>query len=344
MRVAVVSMRTVHRRETGSIRRIQRVAEELDRRGHDVTVFCAQWWDGYARRFEHDGITYRGVTTGIAPGSFAARIPFLLARFAPDAVHARPLPPAVVLGAATGATLARAPLVTDWYGDEDYPDTHRGRAALGVPDLSIAPSELVCSRVRDAGRDGPTAVVPEPVDFDLVRGTEPVGDADVVLGRHLDADANLDAFLLALADLEGDWTATVVGDGPERAAAEERAADLRLSDRVEFVGDVSRAERVALYRGAHAFVHTATRAPFAGELLCGLACGCVGVVEYQTDSAAHELVDGHERAVTATTDEGVTDAIREAREYPNRTIDESMAGYDRDAVLDEYLDCYEAAR
>lgn len=340
MHVAVAAMETLHRRETGGTRRVQRVADELAVRGHDVTVFCTRWWEETPRAVEVDGVTYEAVTDKPSPAVFALRLPFLLAQEAFDAVHARPVPPAALHAARAGAAFAGAPLLVDWYGDEAYPDTLRGRTALRGGSLITAPSEMVCSWVRDAGATGETAVVPEPIDFDLVSGTDPAGDAEVVFARDLDGDANLTSFLLALADLDDPPPTTVVGDGSERERYESEAHDLHLEDRVTFVGDLSRTERVARYRAANVFVHTATWAPFATELLWGLACGCVGVVQYQAESAAHELVSGYGRGLLATDDEDVVDALRAAREFPSQPIDESFADYDRDAVLDRYLSFY----
>lgn len=340
MRVGVVSLRTVHRDESRGTQRVHRTATTLADGGHDVTVFCTQWWQGYDLTVDRDGVTYRGVTTGIAPGSFATRLPFILARSRPDVIYARPLPPGSVLAAATGATLARTPLVVDWYGDEDYTDGPLGRRSLSVPDRTVAPSELVLSRLRDAGLEGETTVVPEPIDFDLVRGTPPTDSADVVYAGRLDTDANLESLLLALADLDTEPETLVIGEGPARPAYEEQAQDLGLQ-RVAFAGDLPRKERVARYRGAQAFVHTTPWAPFATELLWALACGCVGVVQYQTDSAAHELVEGTERGLLATDDEDVTDALREAFRFPRRDIDEAFARFDTDAVIERYLQAFE---
>lgn len=336
MRVALVAMRTVHFAETRGAGRVRWLARGLQDRGHDVTVFCTQWWDGYAETFVHEGITYRGVTTGSAPGSFAARLPFVIARWHPDVIHAWGVPPAIVLAGSAAGRLASAPLIVDLFGDEDYPDTRRGRAALRAPDLTVAPSELVLSRLRDAGLTGPTARVPEPIEFDLVEATPPVEAAEFVYARRLDDEANLGSFLLALSDLDEGLAVTVVGDGPARERYRAQARDLGLTG-VEFVGDLPRTDRIARYRGARTFVHTATWAPFADELCWALACGCVGVVEYQADSAAHELVDGHERGLLATDDEAVTDALLAAREFPHLTMDDAFSRYDDGAVLDAYL-------
>lgn len=345
MRVAVVAFETVHRSDRRGVARTEALARGLARRGHDVTVFCTEWWfgpDAGSWRVEDD-LRYRRIDIGPSVGSSAARLPTLLARFSPDVIHATPAPPAMLLSARVGAALARAPLVCDWYGDEPVEGSRLLGAARRAPDRLLAPSRFVRSRLAEAGADEERIeVVPEFLDFDLVRGTEPAPDApDVVAGRRLDADANLESLFLGLAELrEDDWTAAVVGDGPARAEFEQAAADLRIDDRVTFLGDISRAERVALYRGAHTFVHTARREQFATELLWALACGCLGVVEYQSDSAAHELVEGRERGFRATTSEEIADAVVAARSYGHRTLDESMARYDRETVLRDLLDCY----
>jgi glycosyltransferase involved in cell wall biosynthesis len=343
MQVAVVARFTDPYVDRDGVARTEAHARSLAARGHDVTVYCTGWWEGYDETREYGGITYRAVTVSPARSSFLARVPALLAVDRPDVVHATPDPPAAILAARMGATLARAPLVVDWYGDEPLGD-HRKRAAR-VPDRVVSPSELVRREVRELGAsEETTAVVPEAIDVDLVRSVDPAGEVDVVAARRLDEGANLESFLLALAEYrQRDWRAVVVGDGPERAAYEEQAADLRIDDRVTFVGSLSREERIARYRAAHAFVHTARREEFATELCWALACGCVGIVEYQAGSAAHELVERRERGFRATSPEEITDALKDASEYGRLTIDESMAEYDTDAVTDRWLSVYRDA-
>ncbi|WP_255197052.1 glycosyltransferase [Halorarius litoreus] len=343
MRVAVVASETSQSSPRQGVARTQALAEALATRGHEVRVFCTQWWDGYDVVRERNGVTYHAVTIAPAETSFVARVGVLVARFRPDAVHVTPDPPVAVLSAKLGATLARAPLVADWYGDEPLGGRRFVRAAGRAPDRVLCPSHYVESLVWEAGvPEAATAVLPEFVDFDAIRETPPAEDApDVVFARQLDEDCNLESLLLALAELRGrDWTATVVGDGPERAAYEQQVAELRIDDRVAFVGELDRAQRIALYRGAHVFVHTALREFFATELLWGLACGCVGVVEYQKESAAHELVERRERGFRATTPEEIEDAIIEAGDYGERTVDESFLEFDRDEVVTDLLDCY----
>jgi len=136
------------------------------------------------------------------------------------------------------------------------------------------------------------------------------------------------------------WHATVVGDGPRRAEFEEMAAELQIGDRVEFLGACDRDRRLEVYRGAHVFVQTATRELFATELLWALACGCIGIVAYQSDSSAHELVETYPRSFRVTNPQELADAIAEAGDREHRTVEEYWQSFDHGAVLERYLDTY----
>ena len=342
MRVAFVSMETSHHRDAEGIHRIERVARTLAEAGHDVTVFCAGWWDGYEDERVVDGVTYRAVTVSPAVSSFCTRIPFLLALARPDVIHASPRIPKVATYARVGGSLARAPVVVDWFGDVDLPETRAAKRAVTWPDHVVTPSELVRTHVRERGAsEADTTVIPQAVDFDRIRSVDPEDSIDVVYANHLDGAANAESLLLALAELrEKDWTATIVGDGPARDAIESEASDLRIDDRVRFVGECDREERIATYRGAHVFVQTALRENFATELLWALACGCVGIVEYQAESSAHELIETRDRSFRATNPQQIADAIVEAGGYDRRTVDDRYAAFDEELVAERYRELY----
>jgi glycosyltransferase involved in cell wall biosynthesis len=344
MRVAFVSMVTPQLRDTRAGRRTRRTAERLAARGHDVTVLCSQWWDGYLAEFEQNGVVYRGVTEGPAPGSFASKVPFALRKVGPDVVQAANSPPGAVRAAKLAGRVLRAPLVVDWWCDRPEDDADGYPKAARAADRVVTPSRTVQTDVREHGAaEDAVEVIPESVDFDLVRAAPVEERADVVYARDLDEDANVEEFLLALAELRGrSWRAAVVGDGPARAEAEAIAADLRIDDRVEFLGALPAEERVPVLKGAHVFAQTATREPFATDLLWALACGCVGIVEYQADSAAHELVEGAERGSLVTDPPELADEIEAAAGLEHLTVDETFADYDHDAVLERYLSCYRA--
>ncbi|WP_436934896.1 glycosyltransferase family 4 protein [Halovenus marina] len=344
MRVALVAMETTHSRDSASNRRFERIARLLADAGHDVTVFCSQWWNDYDDEWLLDGVRYYGVTLGSAPTSFCSRIPGLLARHRPDVVHVTPQPPQQVIAASVGATLARAPLFLEWYGNEGLdPDARATRWAIGRPDRIVTPSEMVRTEIRELGAaDSQVQVIPESIDYEQVLDSRPGEETDVVYARRLDESANVEDLLLGLAELrDREWTATVVGDGPRRDAIESQTADLRIDDRVTFAGACDRQERLSIYRGAHAFVQTAYSEQFATELLWALACGCVGIVEYQAESSAHELIENYERSYRVTNPQQLADAIVDAGSFERLTEDDTWRSYDHSAIIERYVDAYE---
>jgi glycosyltransferase involved in cell wall biosynthesis len=287
---------------------------------------------------DHEGVTFEH------PGLFYTRLPGLLLRHDPDVVVASASPPAAVIAAWLGARLARAPLFCDWYGDE--PGLERSRwveQAASLPTQVITPSEFQRTRVREHGASAEnTTVVPDSVDFSKIMATDPGEQSDIAYAARLDDDSNLEDLLLALAELrtQGDWTATVIGDGPEREAYETQTRDLRIDDRVTFLGDVDREKRIAVYRGAHTFVQTARRATFAEELLWALACGCVGVVEIQGQSSAHELVERRDRGIRVTDMDALDEAIEKSWRFGFRDIDKAFQTFDHASVTGKYVELF----
>lgn len=344
MRVAFVSMTTAHHGDDWYAHRMDAVAKRLAARGHDVTVCCTQWWEGDHPAFDFEGVTYRRVTTDFAPRAFVCKLPFVLNSVRPEVVHVATRPHLAVPAAKAAARLRRIPVVGEWWARpaDETPPWRRRRAARS-PDRILVPSDTVGTTVRELGADDDAVtVIPDSVDVASIRSAPVDPRADVVYARSLDEHANVEEFLLSLAELrQRTWRAVVIGDGPARPDAERTARDLRIDDRVDFLGDLAPAEQVPILKGAHVFAQTATWAPFATSLLRALACGCVGVVEYQAASAAHELVEENPRGSLVTSPRELADAIVDAAALEHWTVDEAYASYDHDAVLDRYVDCYE---
>jgi glycosyltransferase involved in cell wall biosynthesis len=350
MRVAVVAIETAHHTESDANRRLQRLAELLVKNGHDLTVFCAKWWDGSPNEFEADGVTYRAVVdqTAIRGRRLLTALPGPLKAFDPEVIHAAHTYPSAVHAAKLASAVARKPLVVDWY-DIELGQGWTGRAqrlAIKAPDIVITPSQLVQTAVRECGRAADDIVViPNSVDMNRIRTIEPEALGDIVYSRVLDEHANLESLLLALAELRDvDWTTVVLGEGSERTRYEQQARELRIDDRVHFLGSQPLERRLAIFKGAHVAVHTAIRAPFATEFLNALACGCVGIAEYQAASSATELVEHFDRGFRATSDDQLVEAIRQAADLPHRAVDEHFAAYDESRILQQFEDCYRTVK
>ncbi|WP_232687567.1 glycosyltransferase family 4 protein [Halobacterium zhouii] len=349
MRVAFVSETTAHHADGDDLARLDVLASCLAERGHEVDVCCAQWWEGQPDTFEYEGVTYHAVTEERGERWFAPKVAPLLRAIDPDVVHTTSRTPGHVYGARWGGVLAGAPLVCDWYDPHETTEGLRGRAyryAARKPSEVVAPSRTVKTSVRECGANGGNvSVVPTGIDMEQIRHTTPGDGGDIVFSRRLDEDANLETLLLALAEFrEYDWNCTVIGDGPARDRYERQARDLRIADRVEFVGEQSVEDRVALFKNAHVYVHTAERTSFALDLQRALACGCVSIVEYHAESSAHELVETRERGFRATSAEELVRSLVAAGDIERLAVDDEFDANDRDAFLESYLDVYREAQ
>jgi len=236
MRVAFVSLFAPGHGDTSARSRTRRIARGLAERGHDVVWLCARWWGGDHDAFEDEGIAYRSVTAEPSPSAFAARLPLALRRVDPDVVHAVNTPPTPGIAATVAGTLSRTPVIVDWWRDHPADSRRRYRLlARRAADAVTTPSRTTKTRVREYGAAGEDVrVLPESIDFDLVESAGVDDRFDAVYARRLDRHANVETFLLGLAELrDRDWTAAVVGDGPERAriesTASERSPDRRSS-------------------------------------------------------------------------------------------------------------------
>ena len=325
MRVAFASLFAPGHGETPARTRTLRTARGLADRGHDVIWLCARWWGGDHDAFEEDGIEYRAVTAEPAPAAFAAR------------------PTATGRAATVAGSLSRVPVVVDWWRDHPADARRWYRPLARRADAVATPSRTTKTRVREHGADGEDVrVLPESIDFDAVESAGVDDRFDAVYARRLDRHANVETFLLGLAELRGrDWTAAVIGDGPERGRIEATARDLRIADRVEFLGDLPIDERLPILKGTHVAVATATWETFATDLLWAVACGCVALVEYQADSSAHELVEGRERGRLVTSPAELADEFVAVSDLERRAVDREFASFDHDAVIDRYVGLYE---
>jgi len=349
MRVAFVSETTAHHADGDDLDRLDLLAGLLAERGHEVHVCCAQWWEGRPDTFDYEDVTYHAITADPGRRWFSPKAAATLRGIDPDVVHATSRTPGHVYGARWGGLLAGAPVVCEWY-DPTTPGTDYAAAPTGTPRAARARGgDALPDREdeRPRVRPGRRGRARRP-DWHRHGPDSPRGPGRRRRHRRQpapDENANLESLFLALAEFrEYDWNCTVVGDGPARRGYERQASDLRIADRVDFVGDCTVEERVEIFKNAHVYVHTAERTSFACDLLWALACGCVGIVEYHAQSSAHELVETYDRGFRATSDEEIVECLVAAGDLERKAVDETFADYDYDAFVSAYLDTYSDAQ
>jgi glycosyltransferase involved in cell wall biosynthesis len=118
-----------------------------------------------------------------------------------------------------------------------------GRRVLGGARVVTAVSSYLAQRAaQTTGLDrGRMVIQPMPVDTGAFSRTSAGGGGAVTVGR-LTPQKRIDLVLAALAQLRAAGRTlplTVIGDGPERARLERRAAELGLAAQTRFVGAVA---------------------------------------------------------------------------------------------------------
>jgi glycosyltransferase involved in cell wall biosynthesis len=220
-----------------------------------------------------------------------------------DAVYAT----SMIRRAAIGSTLARRPLVVKLVSDEVFERAMRSGRYAGTLDefqriggglrtrfLRLTRNAAVRSArhvfcpsayLRDIalgwGLDpervsvlpNPAPEVPELPSRDELRAELDLdGDVLVFAGR-LGPQKALGVALDALAEI-GEVKLVIAGDGPERSALERRVAELRLDDRVRFLGSVPRETVLRLFKAADASLLSSAWENFPHTVVESLAVGC----------------------------------------------------------------------
>lgn len=251
--------------------------------------------------------------------------------FAFDLIHAHNAVPAGE--AVRRAGLTDVPLVVSVHGADVFHTALRSAAGAAAVRATYARADLVLANsagVADAARgldarevkvvrlgtDMPAALPSRPGDPTLVTVAHLVGRK-----RHQDV---LKA-IWALRDRLPKLQYVIVGDGPERAALTALTAELGLTDRVEFCGQLEHPAALERARAAHLFVLPSVDEAFGVAYVEAMAAGvpvigCLGEpgpqeiatagdgivlvppgdVEALADAIALELSDPRELALRGT--------------------------------------------
>jgi glycosyltransferase involved in cell wall biosynthesis len=210
------------------------------------------------------------------------------------------------------------------------------RLALGGARKLFATSRNVAGRLsRSTGLEA--EVMPHPPQ-DLPFHCESYEPFVLSVGR-LDRLKRVD-LLLEAAALEPKLHAVVAGDGPERSALEARARDLRLGERVRFVGRVSEAELTELYATCRAIYYAPVDEDFGMVPLEAFRSSKPVVTTTDAGGPLDVVVDGETGRVTAAEPGALAGALvmteEEARRYgeAGRPLAEAITW---DAAIDRLL-------
>ncbi len=203
------------------------------------------------------------------------------------------------------------------------------RRYANAADAVVVPTGAMEIRLRELGVHAPIAVVPSAIDVErfaagrrsaMVRarlGADDDAPLALVVSR-LGMEKNVELVLDTLPLLP-QLRLAVVGDGPHRAALEERARRLGVAGRVRFTGALDRARLPDVYASVDAFVFASTTDTQGLVLAEALAAGLPVVA---ADSAASRDVLVGAGRIVPPDPAALAAALREAL----------AAGHDQSAV------------
>lgn len=271
--------------------------------------------------------------------------------FAPDLVHAHWWFPGGLVGGWV-ASLAGLPLVTTMHGS-DVRLAMRSlfgrplmKRVLGHSSAVTTVSSWLAEQARAIAPDVELQVSPMPVATTLFTpGGEREASRLLFVGR-LNAQKGIARLLDALAQMRVQARLDIIGDGPDAAMLQQRAASLGITDRVQWHGSLPQPRLVDHYRRVSALVVPSVEEGFGlvavEAQLCEtpvVAYASGGLRESIEDDATGYLVPpGDAAALAARLDAVLTDPERERVGRAGRQS--ALARFAPESVARRYAQLY----
>jgi glycosyltransferase involved in cell wall biosynthesis len=224
-----------------------------------------------------------------------------------------------------------------------------GAVLGGVSEIvcnSSSERDALCERFPELWRR--TSVVPIGVDATAIQAASPfphAGNVVLAVGR-LERCRRIDRAIAAIASLDPGFRLVVVGDGPLLHRLRAHAADLRVSERVQFVGAVADLELYRWLRSARVVValhDDHSSGIHVGEALAGGAPLVASELPVHREAAAR--FDGARvkfvspRGSPFEVADAIAELARGGARSPTPAVDRGAPS--QEAVLDRVWDLYQ---
>lgn len=211
-------------------------------------------------------------------------LPRLLKQLRPDLVHIdeEPYNLATFLALRAARSIGARSLFFSWQNlHRRYPPPFNliERYVLAHVDAALAGNQDAAQVWRAKGYRGPIEVIPQfGVDPIAFAPMPPPGGFTVGYAGRFVEEKGADILLRALAGLDGEWRADLVGSGPRQDRLIELARSLHVADRVRFLPWRPSSEIAAFYRTLDVLVLPSRSKPnwkeqFGRVLVEAMACG-----------------------------------------------------------------------
>lgn len=361
----------------GGERRIYEVARRLAQRGHRVSIYGMNYWNGQDWH-SPEGITYRPIapvlrqhgsngsrsaSQALAFGLFSSR---LLGQERYDVIDCAQFPYLHLLAAKTYAVIRRSRFVVSWYevlgqrwveylGSLGIAGILAERAFCRIPKKIVAISEVTRAGLLQLGvKPERISVILDGVDCRQISSVSPGPvKTDLAYCGRLKSFKNVHLLVSAVALLKKvrpDIRAVVVGDGPEAAALHDLASELGVSSNIIFTGSLDNFEQVIGWiKASKIFVHPSTKEGGSSMTLFEAnASGLPVIAARCTTGIDPSLIEeGRNGYFVEPTAGQIADHALALLDNPTRLAENSVASkemavtHDWDAVAAQYERVYE---
>ncbi|KKG25238.1 hexosyltransferase [Methanosarcina sp. 2.H.T.1A.6] len=363
--------------------RIHELGMRLSSQGHDVHLFGIKWWEG-GDVIEYEGMTLHGVCKArelyvAGRRSISEALLFSVKLFPAlmkekfDLIDVSVFPYFSCFTVKLVSVLKSSPAIFTWHEVwDDYWYEYMGKAGFfgkviekavsKISDNNIAVSDWTKKRLEALGTpENNIMVIPNGIDFKKISGIEPEGGLnsagldekiyDIIFAGRLIKEKNVDVLIKAVALLKADFPdirCCIVGDGPEKAALEELARKLEVSENIKFTGFQEYGALIGKVKASKVLVLPSSREGFGMVVIEAFACGVPVVTVREKYNAAQGLVeDGVDGFVVELEEREIAKAVEKMIEKSsgNRKVSEAAFNkakkYDWDEALVKLENSYE---
>lgn len=331
-KIAIVSDAVYPYNKGGKEIRLYEISTRLAAQGHDVTIYCMNWWRGETIR-KQDGVAlhaispyyplYAGERRSIKEAIFFALHCFKLLDKPFDVIEADHMPHLVLFTVKLVCLLRRKQLIVTWnevWGRAYWKNYMGGffgplfaeiawiieRLSVALPDRIVSISPHTTNALRAVlGARQEILTVPIGVDSEAILLITPATRrSDIIFAGRLLSHKNVDVLLEAvsiIAKRQPDITAIIVGDGPERRNLELLTRKLHIQRNVAFLGFVEdHNDLYALMQASRVFVLPSTREGFGIVAIEANACGLpIIAIDHEQNATKELIIHGENGALTS---------------------------------------------
>lgn len=317
MKIAIVSDAIYPYNKGGKEKRIYEISTRFAKQGHDVHIYCMNWWKGEDTRIEN-GVTlhaisklyplYSGKRRSIKQAVMFALACFKLIKEDFDVIDADHMPHLILFPLKIVTILKRKKLIVTWnevWGRKYWIEYMGilGNVAYVIewlsarmPDQIISISKHTTDKLRnDLLSKKEIFTIPVGVDLDHIQNIKASNiESDVIfVGRLLD-HKNVDFLIKSITIVCKEIPTAkciIVGQGPEEEKLIELVHNLNLTENIKFLGNIEDHEDVlSLMKSSKVLVLPSTREGFGLVVIEAMACGIPVITVAHKDNATSNII------------------------------------------------------